>query len=91
MQAIDELDGLIAELGIIEISEAIARDAGDLADRFALRGYDAVHLAAALALTGGPRRRRRSEGPVVATWDRRLARGCLDAGLRFMPAWSLSL
>ncbi len=31
----------------VELTAAVAQRAGDLADTFALRGYDAVHLAAA--------------------------------------------
>jgi len=36
---------------IIEATENIIRRAGDLADRFGLRGYDSVHLAAAEAIS----------------------------------------
>ena len=36
---------------IIEATEQIIRRAGDLADRFGLRGYDSVHLAAAEAIS----------------------------------------
>ena len=36
-----------AELDIVEIDAVLARSAGDVADALALRGYDAVHLAAA--------------------------------------------
>jgi predicted nucleic acid-binding protein len=32
----------------VEITEELTRHAGDLAERHALRGYDAMHLAAAL-------------------------------------------
>jgi uncharacterized protein len=35
---------------VLEISEAVSDQAMDLAERHGLRGYDAVHLAAALAL-----------------------------------------
>lgn len=31
-----------------EVTERIASDAGDLAERYALRGFDAVHLASAV-------------------------------------------
>jgi predicted nucleic acid-binding protein len=34
----------------IAVSERLARHAGELADTQALRGYDAVHLASALAV-----------------------------------------
>lgn len=35
------------ELDVVEITSALAQSAGDLAERFGLRGYDAVHFAAA--------------------------------------------
>ena len=36
---------------IMDATEQIIRRAGDLADRFGLRGYDSVHLAAAEAIS----------------------------------------
>lgn len=36
---------------VIDATENIIRRAGDLADRFGLRGYDSVHLAAAEAIS----------------------------------------
>jgi uncharacterized protein len=32
---------------VVELSEDVAREAGDLGDRHAIRGFDAVHLASA--------------------------------------------
>lgn len=50
----DELAGAVAsliqlyeQLDLLEISDAIVRRAGALAEHHALRGYDAIHLAAA--------------------------------------------
>lgn len=86
VQAIEELDGLIRELAIVELGEPIAQHAGDLADRFGLRGYDAVHLAAALALTTGSRHPRSDPNrPLLAAWDRRLASAGLKAGFLVVP------
>jgi len=50
---------------VIGLDATLARAAGELAERHALRGYDAVHLASAIAI----------EDPdlVMATWDRDLA------------------
>lgn len=45
--AIRQLDMYFTELDIVEIDAVLARSAGDVADTLALRGYDAVHLAAA--------------------------------------------
>lgn len=39
---------LVGVLDLAEISDELVRSAGDLAEHEALRGYDAVHLAAAL-------------------------------------------
>jgi uncharacterized protein len=45
--AIDALEGLYGQLDLLEIDDVLVRRAGDLAQHHALRGYDAVHLAAA--------------------------------------------
>lgn len=49
-RAKDELSKLVDELTIVPVSEPLIAEAADLAEREALRGYDAVHLAAALAI-----------------------------------------
>jgi len=41
------LDDRYAQLGLVEIDDVLVRQAGELADSHGLRGYDAVHLAAA--------------------------------------------
>ena len=61
VSAVATLDGLYAQLRIVAIDEPLARQAGDLAARHALRGYDAVHLASALQVIG--------DDVVLATWD----------------------
>lgn len=35
----------------VDVTAALCRDAGDLAERYGLRGYDSVHLAAYLRVT----------------------------------------
>jgi len=45
-----ELAEIWQALGIVLPDEALIRQAGDLAEQFALRGYDSVHLAAAYSL-----------------------------------------
>jgi predicted nucleic acid-binding protein len=45
--AVNQLDALLGEMDIIEVDEPLARRAGDLSETHRLRGYDAVHLAAA--------------------------------------------
>ena len=77
-RAVAELEALDAELMIVGVKEALARRAGELADERALRGYDAVHLASALAL--GP------DETILATWDRDLSNAAAGAGLAVAPA-----
>ena len=57
----DEWDHYWQDLRTVAVTTAIAEHAGKLAEQYALRGYDAVHLACALAL----------DGPcvVLAGWD----------------------
>jgi uncharacterized protein len=77
-RAVAELDALSAELVIVGFDAALARRAGELADERALRGYDAVHLASALALGPGD--------TILATWDRDLGNAAIGAGLAIAPA-----
>nr|WP_276976694.1 type II toxin-antitoxin system VapC family toxin [Ferrimicrobium acidiphilum] len=46
-----ELDQLYRQMDIVEISDEIVRRAGVLAEEHSLRGYDAVHLASAEAVS----------------------------------------
>ncbi len=48
--AVTDLDSIIAEVDHVEITADLASAAGDLAQSHGLRGYDAVHLAAAHAV-----------------------------------------
>lgn len=72
-EAIGELESLIEQLDIIEVGAEIARAAGDLAQRFGLRGYDAVHLAAGLAMN--------DNDVVLVTGDHDLAAAARSAGI----------
>lgn len=45
-KSVDQLDSIVTELDWVEITEHLGRSAGELAQAHALRGYDAVHLAA---------------------------------------------
>jgi predicted nucleic acid-binding protein len=67
------LEGRFEELDVVEVAPQIARSAGDLAETHALRGYDAIHLASAVAV--------RSDELVFVTWDRDLARAGRAVGL----------
>jgi uncharacterized protein len=70
-------DALQRELVLVGVDEQLARHAGDLAELHALRGYDAVHLATALAL---------SPKTTVVTWDRDLGRAAAASGCGVAPA-----
>ncbi|HEV2887787.1 MAG TPA: type II toxin-antitoxin system VapC family toxin [Jatrophihabitans sp.] len=58
----------------IELTEAVAAHAGELASRHSLRGSDAVHLASLLAVGAAE--------TVFAVWDARLRTGAAAAGIR---------
>ena len=62
----------------VELTDAIAAQAGELASRHSLRGADAVHLASLLAVS--------STETVFAVWDHRLRTGAQAVGVRLAPA-----
>lgn len=62
---------------VVDFDEPIARAAGDVAEQYSLRGYDAVHLATVMSL--------QDESLVVATWDADLAGACVEADLPVAP------
>jgi predicted nucleic acid-binding protein len=64
-RAVRSIDELCDEIDVIGLDATLARAAGELAERHALRGYDAVHLASAIAIE--------SPNLVMVTWDRDLA------------------
>jgi len=67
-----------SRVGVVEVDCALAERAAELAVAHRLRTLDALHLAAALTLTG--------EAPTFATWDRDLHRAARERGLRTLPA-----
>jgi predicted nucleic acid-binding protein len=73
---VDQLWGAVAE---VPVDGALIRHAGDLADQHGLRGYDAVHLAALLAL-GGP------DAVRCACWDDELAGAARSLGYTVLGA-----
>jgi predicted nucleic acid-binding protein len=73
-----KLTRLWAQVQVVDLDEPFASSAGDLAESHALRGFDAVHLATALALD--------DESLIVATWDADLRTAALETGLRVAPA-----
>ena len=72
---VTHLDEDWSRYSIIEATESVVRRAGVLAERYALRGYDAVHLAAALEARG-------PGGAVTfACFDAKLGRAARQEGL----------
>lgn len=63
---------------VIEVDASLDEPAGTLAERHALSGFDAIHLASALLL--GP------DEVVIATWDVRLHDAATAIGYRTLPA-----
>jgi uncharacterized protein len=69
----EELDLLVDEVFVVEPLPSLVRGAADLAERHALRAYNAVHLAAALWL-GDP-------DLVLVAWDQDLRTAARAEGL----------
>lgn len=67
------IDGLYAQLDLMEIDDTLVRRAGELAQEFSLRGYDAVHLAGAERLDGAD--------AVIAAGDTALLEAAVELGL----------
>ena len=74
--AVALLDDLNAQVDHIEITERLVRIAGDLAEEQHLRGYDAVHLAAARTVADAD--------TVFASGDHELA-AAANLGLTVVP------
>lgn len=68
-----ELDDLVEQIDVLEITADLARNAGRFAQQHGLRGYDAVHLAAGVAIAG--------DGVVFITGDTDLAEATRSTGL----------
>jgi predicted nucleic acid-binding protein len=76
-RAREDFESLQGELSLIGIDAGLARQAGQLAEEFNLRGYDAVHLASALC-----------SGQLVTlvSWDEDLRRAAVENGCAIAPA-----
>jgi predicted nucleic acid-binding protein len=76
-RALEEFESLHGELMLVGIDGPLARQAGELAEELELRGYDAVHLASALAL---------GTDTTLVTWDEDLKRAAAQSGCAVAPA-----
>jgi len=68
-QLTERLDQML----VVDVSEDVVFAAGDLAEAYGLRGYDAVHLASALVVADGDF--------ALMTWDADLRHAAETAGL----------
>jgi uncharacterized protein len=66
---LDLLDQLWREVDVIDIDDEVARRAAALAARFALRGYDAVHCAAAEQLADPDLVAASGDRKLLAAWS----------------------
>jgi len=78
VRALADFEAVQRQLVLVGVDQPLARRAGELADESGLRGYDAVHLASALAL--------QEELVTVVTWDRDLSRAAALRGCAVAPA-----
>jgi predicted nucleic acid-binding protein len=69
-----------ADVTVVELSEAISRQAGNLAALYFLRGFDAIHLASAVTL-----QRESGERVTFSAWDGRLLGAAEAEGLAVAP------
>jgi len=77
--AAESFDRRWETLRIVELAPRLAARAGALAERRALRGYDAVHLACALEVQGSRR------DVILVCWDAGLRAGAAAEGVRLAP------
>ncbi len=71
--ALRGLDGLWAQMNIVEVDQPLVARAAQLTDSLSLRGYDAVHAAAAESVAG--------DALVGGAGDKRLLGAWRDLGL----------
>ncbi len=75
-RALQQFEALQSELLLVGIDRTLARQAGTLAEELGLRGYDAVHLASALAL---------GSTTTLVSWDEDLRRAAAESGCGLAP------
>ena len=73
---VQDLDNDWETFFIVDVSDPLIKRAGQLAETFALRGYDAVHLASAVIVA-----EQGSEAVMFACFDEKLSRAGRRQGL----------
>lgn len=76
--ALDELDAIWPTLDVLEVTDTLIQAAAKTARDHALRAYDAVHLAGALAFAEG-------EEVAFVCWDRELSEAAGKHGFALVP------
>jgi hypothetical protein len=79
--ALDELDATWAALDVLEVTDTLITAAAKKARDHALRAYDAVHLAGALAFAEG-------EEIAFMCWDHELSEAAGKEGFALIPEQS---
>jgi predicted nucleic acid-binding protein len=75
-RAVDDFDRDWDSYFVVELTGALSQAAGELAERHALRAYDAVHLASALRLKA-----RSEQAVALLCFDKRLQKAATAEGL----------
>jgi uncharacterized protein len=75
-RALEDFESLQDELSLIGVDVQLAREAGELAEKSALRGYDAVHLASALSA---------GDTITLVSWDKDLRLAAAHNGCALAP------
>ncbi|MDX6609974.1 MAG: uncharacterized protein QOF85_1899 [Solirubrobacterales bacterium] len=76
---VEKMESDWTRVDVIEVDTALAEQAAELAVHHGLRTLDALHLAAALAVSD-------DEEPTFLTWDVDLHHAAREEGLRTLPA-----
>lgn len=76
---LSELAAFWSDTGVVDVMEPIVERAASLAEQHALRAYDAMHLASALAVAETAR-------PAFGCWDRGLRTAAAQENLELVPS-----
>jgi uncharacterized protein len=69
-RALTELESVWAQMDVLDVDDDLVRAAGALARTHALRGYDAVHCAAALRVTSTSTVALAGDRDLLGAWQR---------------------
>lgn len=78
--AIRDLEADWPQFFLVAARGPLIREAAAIAEQYALRAYDALHLAAGVATKGDA-----SEDVLFACWDPNLSAAAVKTGLRVLP------